>query len=135
MAATLSRAVLRFFQASSRSRLRLICCLFSVEIWAPSQDFCGQYIRHISRLKQKDTTVTVTLRLPPNQTFNGSLGDYTQWVHLACPHWSSFHSTWSVQAECKKRRRGKLFSDHSRLPAVAYDLGDYTKWVHSVCPH
>ena len=31
--------------------------------------------------------VTVTLRLLPNQIFNSSLGDYTQWVHSACPHW------------------------------------------------
>ena len=27
------------------------------------------------------------------------LGHYTQWVHLACPHWFRFHSTWSVQVE------------------------------------
>ena len=39
-------------------------------------------------------TVKVTLRLLPNQTFNSSLGDYTQWMHLACPHW--FGSTVSV---------------------------------------
>ena len=35
----------------------------------------------------KDITMIATLRLPPNQTLNGSLGDYTQWVHLVCPHW------------------------------------------------
>ena len=32
-------------------------------------------------------TAKRVLRLLPNQTFNSSLGDYTQWVHLACPHW------------------------------------------------
>jgi hypothetical protein len=81
--------------------------------------------------------VKVTLRLPPNQTFNGSLGDYTQWVHLACPHWFDFSIDLvrPVERETLKKTRQQLFSDHSRLPAVDYGLGDYTQWVHSACPH
>ena len=30
------------------------------------------------------------------QAFDGGLGDYTQWVHSACPHWTYFYSTRSV---------------------------------------
>ena len=43
---------------------------------------------------RKTITVKVTLRLLPNQTFNSSLGYYTQWVHLECTHW--FGSTLSM---------------------------------------
>ena len=42
-----------------------------------------------------------TLRLLQNQTFYSSLGDYTQWVHLACHHWFGLHSTRSAQTEWK----------------------------------
>ena len=30
----------------------------------------------------------VSIRPPPKQALDGGLGDYTQWVHSACPHWT-----------------------------------------------
>ena len=54
----------------------------------------------------------VTLRLLPYQIFNSSLGDYTQWVHLACPHW--FRSTLSMVCPAwvkKKREDSKTLAD------------------------
>ena len=35
-------------------------------------------------------------RLP---AVDGGLGDYTQWVHSACPHWSNLHSVRPDQSE------------------------------------
>ena len=54
------------------------------------------------------------------------LGDYTQWVHLACPHSAG------PPGSSKKK---KNYSDPGRLPAVDRGLGDYTHWVHLACPH
>ena len=28
-----------------------------------------------------------------SQPFDSGLGDYTQWVHSVCPHWTRNHST------------------------------------------
>ena len=30
---------------------------------------------------------------------DGGLGDYTQWVHSACPHWNGIHSERFAQPE------------------------------------
>ena len=84
------------------------------------------------KIQVQDITAKRVLRLLPNQTFNSSLGNYTQLVHLACPHWFDF-SIDLVRPD--KKRRLQLFSDHNRLPAVDCDLRDYTQWVHSACPH
>ena len=35
-------------------------------------------------------------RLP---AVDGSLWDYTQWVHSACPHWNGIHPEWSTRSE------------------------------------
>ena len=127
-----SLAFCRFVLANSRSRLSWICfCSKSANRAPSSQDLCGQ--RTVSRQKQrlvaseqkstssKSSKTKRVLRLLPNQTFNSSLGDYTQWVHLACPHWFDI-SINLVRPVAKKGQR--LFSDHSRLPGVDFGLGD-----------
>ena len=73
-----------------------------------------------------------------NQIFNSSLGDYTQWVHSACPHWFIFHSTWSAWPEWKRQRDQISIKKVLRLlsnQTFNSSLRDYTQWVHSACPH
>ena len=102
MAAASSWASFRFFLANSRSRLSSIYFFSrSANLVPSSQDFYNQQ-QDTSIDRNKDQSlpsdkvqsqIIVTervLRLQPNQTFNSSLGDYTQWVHLACPHWFDF---------------------------------------------
>ena len=41
----------------------------------------------------KATSKTNLRPLPMSSSFDSGLGDYTQWVHLACPHWTRTYST------------------------------------------
>ena len=84
------------------------------------------------------------------KTFDSSLGDYTQWVHSACPpskkerkrKTSTARSRQDTvpfdmtdQTERRNSTTTTQFKDYSRLPAVHRSLGDYTQWVHLAFPH
>ena len=64
----------RLLQSTTRQISRRIQRLVTFEQKRASSDCYGKRV----------------LRLPPNLTIDSSLGDYTQWVHLACPHWFDF---------------------------------------------
>ena len=55
------------------------------------------------------------------QALDDGLGDYTQWVHSACPHWTYYQSIVSIRPP--------------PMQALDGGLGDYTQWVYSACPH
>ena len=103
-----SLAFCKFSLANSRSGLSWICfCSKSANRAPSSQDLCGQ--KPVSRQIQSLVAYQAikfkfkkVLRLLPNQTFNSSLGDRTQWVHAACPHWFSDFSIDLVRLVGKK---------------------------------
>ena len=72
-----------------------------------------------------------------SSSFDNGLGDYTQWVHSACPHWTRDYSTRSDLSEYKKKSKQANIVSIRPPPVQALngDLGDYTQWVHSACPH
>ena len=102
--------------ARSRTSLSWIFSCSKAAYWVPSsQDFCNQQedkstdrnkdqLLPSGKVQDQIAIAKRVLRLMPNQTFNGSLGDYTQWVHLACPHWFDFprHCLPSLSGRSKK---------------------------------
>ena len=71
------------------------------------------------------------------QALDGGLGDYTQWVHSACPHWTYYHLTRSVLSS-EKHDKAIIKTNLRPLPMSSSfysGLGDYPQWVHSACPH
>ena len=97
---------------------------------APTGSVTFQLTWFVQSVKKTYDLFSDHSRLP---AVDHGLGDYTQWVHSACPHW--FHDSIRPDRVEKVKRKSSRYKDYSRLPAVHHSLGDYTQWVHSACPH
>ena len=69
----------------------------------------------------------VSIRPPSMQALDGGLGDYTQWVHSACPHWTYDHSTRSGLCRVTSDYQNK-----SKTPTVVTAIRLWSWGLHPV---